>query len=95
MDFYVYIIYSNTHDKYYRGSSTHPALRLLQHNNGRAQYTKKFTPWVLVYLEKYSAKSDALKRERSLKKYSKAQIIDLINGSHPNKVNPNKFAQIP
>ena len=55
----------------YRGSSTHPALRFLQHNNGLAEYTKKFTPWVLVYLEKYSAKSDALKREGSLKKNQK------------------------
>jgi putative endonuclease len=95
MNYYVYIIYSDAYDKYYKGSSAHPALRLIQHNNGRAEYTKKFIPWVLVYLEKYNSKSDALKRERSLKKYAKSQILDLINGSHPNKVNPTDFPQIP
>jgi putative endonuclease len=74
---FVYIIYSRNHDKYYKGYSANPVKRLDQHNNQESKYTKNFCPWELVYIEKLSNKSEALKREKSLKKYSKKQIVDL------------------
>ena len=76
--YFVYIIYSGTHDKYYRGYSTNPIKRLMQHNNQESEYTSRFCPWELVYIEEVPTKSDAIKREKGLKKYAKNQIEDLI-----------------
>lgn len=81
MKHYVYIIYSLSSDKYYKGYSLSPEKRLEQHNNGESRYTKNFTPWKLVYLESFVTKTEALKREKSLKKYSKLQIKELIQSN--------------
>ena len=77
--YFVYIIYAKAHDKYYRGFSQDPYKRLKQHNNGESKYTSKYTPWELVFIQKFDSKEKALMREKSLKKYSKAQILSLIN----------------
>jgi len=76
---YVYIIFSEYHNKYYRGYSVNPAQRLIQHNEGKSTYTSNYCPWNLIYVEELNDKSSALKREKVLKKYSKKQINDIIN----------------
>ena len=76
--FFVYIIYSTGYDKYYKGFSTDVIKRLFRHNNKGSQYTSSFTPWKLVYVESFHDKTKALKREKSLKKYSKVQIKELM-----------------
>jgi putative endonuclease len=85
-NFYTYIIYSEVFDKYYKGFSTNPKQRLIQHNLGESKFTSNFGPWKLVHVEIYTTKKDALIREKKLKKYSKAQIIELSN-SQLNKIN--------
>ena len=75
--FYVYIIHSQKYYKYYKGFSENPKQRLIDHNLGKSKYTKSFLPWELVHLEIYKSKSEALIREKKLKKYSKSQIIEL------------------
>ncbi|MBI1835871.1 MAG: GIY-YIG nuclease family protein [Flavobacteriia bacterium] len=85
-NFYTYIIYSKVFDKYYKGFSTNPKQRLVQHNLGESKYTSNFRPWELVHIETFTTKKEALIREKKLKKYSKAQIIELSN-SHLNKIN--------
>jgi putative endonuclease len=79
--YYVYIIYSASTGKYYKGYTTSPEKRLEQHNSGESRYTRHFVPWVLVYVEIFDEKTEALKREISIKKYSKSQVEDLIAGS--------------
>ncbi len=88
MNYFVYIIYSRKHDKYYKGVTTQPQLRLQEHNKGLSRYTAHFRPWELVYLEKCTDKKSALIRERKLKKFGKKQIINLIN-SPKNILNTN------
>ena len=85
MKHYVYIIYSEKFDKYYKGYTTHPILRLQEHNDGFSRYTSHFVPWKLVYLQSFDTKKEALIRERVLKKYSKEQIKELI-GSPKNEL---------
>ena len=75
---YVYIIYSLVFDKYYKGYTTQPLIRLEQHNSGESRYTRSFIPWELVYLQSFSTKREALKREKSLKKYGKSQLLALL-----------------
>jgi putative endonuclease len=79
--FYCYIIYSETHNKYYKGFTENPDKRLQQHNNGESRFTKNFIPWKLVFIQSFENKADALKREKVLKKYSHAQILQLIHSS--------------
>ncbi|SFT46994.1 putative endonuclease [Lishizhenia tianjinensis] len=78
MKHFVYILYSELHDKYYKGYSTAPYKRLEQHNTGESRYTRTFLPWIIVYLELLPDKTSALKREKSLKKYAKNQIKALM-----------------
>ena len=78
---FVYIIYSGTYNKYYKGYSLAPLKRLVQHNNKESRYTSSFTPWKLVYIEQFQTQKEALIREKRLKKYSKAQILQLIQSS--------------
>mgnify|MGYP000633150504 CR=1 FL=1 len=75
--FFVYIIFSEHFGKYYRGYSKDPFQRLFQHNNKKSRYTQHFTPWKLIHLEVFDNKTDAIKREIAVKKYSKYQIEEL------------------
>ena len=76
--FFVYIIFSTIGDIYYRGYSENPPNRLDQHRTGQSRYTSKFADWELVYVECFETKREALIREKVLKKYSKAQIKNLL-----------------
>ena len=76
--YFVYIIYSKQSDIFYRGHSENPSKRLEQHNNKESRYTSNKGPWELVFLESKKTKKEAIIREKSLKKYSKQQIRELI-----------------
>ncbi|WP_438425829.1 GIY-YIG nuclease family protein [Aquimarina macrocephali] len=64
----VYIIQSLKDDSFYIGYSANIEERINKHNSGNSRYTSKKIPWRLVYTEEFSSKSDAIKRERFLKK---------------------------
>ena len=70
MDFkyYVYVLYSKEHDRYYTGSSADPQKRVLSHNDPRNKgWTSRYAPWELIYTQKFDNKTDALKKEKWLK----------------------------
>ena len=79
MDYYVYIIQSETFGIYYKGYTTNPELRLDEHNTGKSRYTSDKGPWKLVYLEKMKDKRSALIRERQLKRANINYIKWIIN----------------
>ncbi len=79
MEYYVYIILSQSQGIYYRGSSANPHIRLTQHNLDQSRYTSGRGPWELVFIQTFQSKREALIREKKLKKYSKQQIKNLIN----------------
>ena len=81
----VYIIYSETSDKYYVGYSSNLEVRLRDyHNQGRSRYTSKGIPWILMYSEEYGTELEAIRREREIKKVkSRKYLISLIEQSRP------------
>jgi putative endonuclease len=85
MPFYVYIIQSQKDNSFYKGFSENPYQRLDQHNNAESHYTSTKIPWVLVCLLEFDTKTEALIKERKLKKYSTASLIALIQSSQ-NKI---------
>jgi putative endonuclease len=78
-NYYVYIIYSKAKDRYYIGHTHDIFQRVLQHNAGRTPSTKYGRPWILVYKEECSNKSEASIRELDIKsKKSRIYIEKLI-----------------
>ena len=72
---YVYIIYSTSHDVYYKGYSTDYIMRLEQHNQGKTTYTKNKGLWKLVYAEKLYSKKEALIKEKMLKRQHRQYLL--------------------
>jgi putative endonuclease len=70
--FTVYILQSQATERYYCGHTADLELRLKQHNNPDyhgSLTTKRFAgPWVVVWTEPQPTRSDAMKRERQIKK---------------------------
>ncbi|OGL87531.1 hypothetical protein A3I40_01295 [Candidatus Uhrbacteria bacterium RIFCSPLOWO2_02_FULL_48_12] len=64
---YVYIIYSETNGKLYKGSSSDLKRRILEHNHGKVASTKAWLPWRIIYYEAFANKTDALVEELFLK----------------------------
>ena len=80
--YYTYTLYSKSIDKYYVGYTSDLTLRLQRHNNGWGKFSSRGIPWELVYSEKFSTKTEAIKREREIKKKKSRKFIEyLINGA--------------
>lgn len=79
MSYYVYML--ECADKtLYVGSTNDLKKRLLAHNTSKygAHYTKIRRPVILKYHEILPTKSEALKREFALKKFTRAEKIRMI-----------------
>jgi len=75
----VYILYSPSFKKPYTGYTANMEERLKSHNSLATKgYTVKYRPWVLVHIEEFETKKDALKRERELKSGKGREFIRKI-----------------
>ncbi len=83
MPFYCYLV-ECADGSYYAGWTTDPQRRARQHNLGRgARYTRMHGPVRLVYVEEQSDRSEAMRRERAIKKLSHAQNKALAQSFTP------------
>jgi len=79
--YYIYILRCRD-GSLYTGWTNDLAKRIEAHNKGQgAKYTKGRGPVELIYHEEYSNKSEALKREYAIKRFSRAQKLELIQKS--------------
>lgn len=75
--YYVYIILCEGNN-FYTGYSRNVKSRFRQHLNGKgARYTKIHKPKSLVYIEEFSSRSEAMKRERRVKRLTHSQKAGL------------------
>lgn len=81
--YFVYIIQSRKDGSYYVGSTADVETRLLRHNEGWSRSTKAKVPWVVVHVEPFSSKTDALQREKEIKKMKSRSFIERLIRSHP------------
>jgi putative endonuclease len=65
--YFVYVLYSLKDLKLYKGSTSNIQKRILRHNSGGNKSTSHRKPFVLVHVEQFEDKSEALKRELFLK----------------------------
>ncbi len=78
--YFVYIIESKVDSSYYIGYTNNIESRLQKHNNAKTGYTSRRKPWMLRYYEEFNNKTDALKREKHLKRQKNREFYKkLIN----------------
>ncbi len=68
MVYFVYILQSESDHSFYIGYTSDLNRRLEEHNSGHTRYTSHKRPWAVAYDEEFNSKTDALKREKFLKK---------------------------
>ncbi len=73
--YYTYILWSETLQKFYVGSTQDLEARVAYHNSGNVKFTSTGTPWILVYHELHETRSDATKRERQIKAWKSSAAI--------------------
>ena len=67
-EFVVYILYSEKFSKTYTGFTSNLIERFKSHNNLSTKgYTLKFRPWIVIHIEFFNSKIEAMNREKYLK----------------------------
>ena len=81
--YFVYLLKCSD-DTLYCGYTLDVKSRVIKHNVGKgAKYTVSRRPVNLVYWEKYTTKSLALRREYQIKKLSRSEKLALLKGFVP------------
>ena len=79
MPHFIYIIYSNSIDRFYIGYSSNPWNRLIQHNsNTKDKYTGRASDWVLKSTFEVQNESSAIQLERFIKKQKSRKLIEQL-----------------
>ena len=75
----LYILYSESLDRYYVGYTNDVPRRISEHNRSKGKYTDAGIPWVVIYTETFNTKKSAMDREKYIKsRKSKKYIIELV-----------------
>jgi len=64
----VYILFSETTEKFYTGQTENLENRIVEHNRGETSSIKAGIPWGVVWSTEVSTRSDAMKLENRIKK---------------------------
>ena len=71
----VYILQSESSQRFYVGSTNQLERRLAEHARGRSLATRDRGPWKLVYQENFEFLADARRRELEIKRWKSAKLI--------------------
>jgi putative endonuclease len=74
MSHWVYILYSQKTDSFYKGQTDDLAERINRHNNGWEKATQFGRPWKLVWKCEKSDRSSAVRLEKKLKNMSRVKL---------------------
>jgi putative endonuclease len=77
--FWVYILYSESTGRYYKGQTEDIGARVDRHNKGYEKFTKKGIPWTLIWSTSVSTRAEALKLEKKLKNLSRNKLVQFIS----------------
>lgn len=81
---WVYIVTNRPHGMLYIGATTDIAKRAWEHRTGAiAGFTKRYNLGRLVFTERFDDVVNAIQRERTMKHWSRAWKISLIEGVNP------------
>ncbi|MFA5173022.1 MAG: GIY-YIG nuclease family protein [Candidatus Paceibacterota bacterium] len=63
----LHLLKSINFSKSYIGITNNPERRLKEHNSGKSFYTKKYSPWKIIYTEECKNFKEAREREKFYK----------------------------
>jgi len=67
-EFVTYVLYSKAYDKIYIGCTSQLIQRFYSHNSlSKKGYTKRYRPWMVIFVQFFETKKEAMKREKELK----------------------------
>ncbi|NTU53472.1 MAG: GIY-YIG nuclease family protein [Chlorobiaceae bacterium] len=76
--YFLYILKSETSDRYYIGSSANPHRRLEYHNGFEKGFTSCYRPWHIVFTKEYPSKAEAHAAETKIKGWKSRKMIDRV-----------------
>jgi putative endonuclease len=76
--YYLYILKSETADRYYVGISSNPHRRLEYHNSFEKGFTSRYRPWQLVFTKEYPFKTEAHAAETKIKGWKSRRMIERL-----------------
>jgi putative endonuclease len=83
--YYVYILASNRNGTLYVGVTNNLIRRIDEHKRKISDsFTRKYNISILVHYESTESIESAITREKSLKKYSRKDKLELIENNNPN-----------
>jgi putative endonuclease len=75
---FVYILRSLKTGRFYVGQTNDLIARFKQHQDGAMSSTKGYRPWCVAYYEVLDTRSEALRREKQIKRKKSAESIRRI-----------------
>ena len=84
--YFIYILYSKSIDRFYIGHTVDLENRLFRHRNSGSKSTKIARDWELVYNESYATRSEAIQRERHIKKQKSRRFIESLLNTNSQSV---------
>jgi len=76
--YYLYILKSETADRYYVGISSNPQRRLEYHNSFEKGFTSRYRPWRIVFAKEYPSKTEAHAAETMVKDWKSRKMIEQL-----------------
>jgi len=71
----LYILESQSHGRFYVGSTDDLSRRLREHNSGQTKSTSSGRPWKLVFNHEFDSSFLGLKAERRIKKLKSRKLF--------------------
>ncbi|MBC8174548.1 MAG: GIY-YIG nuclease family protein [Candidatus Marinimicrobia bacterium] len=78
MPFFTYILFSESHDRYYIGHTDRLEERIIEHNSGHTKSTRYGCPWELVFKREFGTRIEAIRYERYLKSQKSRKFIETL-----------------
>ncbi len=91
--YYAYIMASKRNGTLYTGVTGDLAKRVVEHKEGKfAGFTKTYGVKLLVWFQQFSDINDAIRAEKKIKSWSRAQKIALIEKTNPNWIDQADYS---
>jgi putative endonuclease len=89
--YYVYVLRVKKTGKHYVGQTENLTKRLEKHSRGETKSMKNRGEFEMVYVEKCSTRSDAMRREKEIKSYKGGEAFKrLLSGYSKNQINDGR-----
>lgn len=79
--FFVYVLWSDSIQRYYVGSTVDVSNRLREHNAGESASTQRGFPWEIVYVEELPTRGGALRKENQIKSRGIRRYLESLGKS--------------